>query len=82
MGINYWLNGGVRFFVVIAKSRYNSVPVRKLFPPNITSAEITGLEPYREYNVSVVAIDAHGSPYQSTVLQGKTDEGGELKQFL
>ena len=79
MDINsyYWLTGGVRFFVVIAKSSYNSVPVRKLFPPNITSAEITGLDPYREYNVSVTAIDGYGSPFQSTVLQAKTDEEGE-----
>ena len=72
----------MRFFVVIANSRYNSVPVRKLFPPNITSVEITGLDPYREYNVSVVAIDAHGSPFQSTVLQGKTDEGGEANKLM
>ena len=77
MDINNWLSGGVRFFVVIANSSYNNVPIRKLVPPNITSAEITGLDPYREYNVSVVAIDGYGSPFQSTVLQAKTDEGGE-----
>ncbi|XP_074619287.1 uncharacterized protein LOC141878299 isoform X2 [Acropora palmata] len=75
MDINNWLSGGVRFFVVIANSSYNNVPIRKLVPPNITSAEITGLDPYREYNVSVVAIDGYGSPFQSTVLQAKTDEG-------
>ena len=81
MDINNWLNGGVRFFVVIAKSSYNNILIRKLVPPNITSAEITGLDPYREYNVSVVAIDGYGSPFQSTVLQAKTDEGGEKKQL-
>ena len=77
MDINNWLNGGLRFFVVIANSSHNNVPVRRLLPPNITSAEITGLDPYREYNVRVVAIDGYGSPFQSTVLQAKTDEGGE-----
>ena len=63
--------------MVNVKSSYCSVPVRKLLPPNITTAEITGLDPYREYNVSVVAIDGYGSPFQSTVRQAKTDEGGE-----
>ena len=81
MDINNWLNGGVRFFVVIANSSHNNVPVMKLLPPNITSSEITGLDPYREYNVSVMAIDGYGSPFQSTVLQAKTDEGGDKKQL-
>ena len=77
MDINNWLNGGVRFFVVIANSSHNNVPVRKLLPPNITSSEITGLDPYREYNMSVMAIDGYGSPFRSAVLQAKTNEGGE-----
>ncbi|XP_044181061.1 MAM and LDL-receptor class A domain-containing protein 1-like isoform X3 [Acropora millepora] len=76
MDINHRLNGGARFFVVIAKSSYSSVPVRKIFPPNITSAEITGLDPYTVYNVSVVAIDGNGSPFNSSVLQARTDESG------
>ena len=77
MDINNWLNGGVRFFVVTANSSHNNVPVRKLLPPNITSSEITGLDPYREYNMSVMAIDGYGSPFRSAVLQAKTNEGGE-----
>ncbi|KAK2561818.1 MAM and fibronectin type III domain-containing protein 1 [Acropora cervicornis] len=75
--INHRLNGGIRFFVVTAKSSYGSVPVRKLFSPNITSAKIRELDPYTEYNVSVVAIDGNGSPFQSTFLQARTDEGGK-----
>jgi len=59
---------------VIAKSSYSSVPVRKLFSPNITSAEITGLDPYTVYNVSVVVIDDSGSPFNSSVLHARTDE--------
>ncbi|XP_067044645.1 MAM and LDL-receptor class A domain-containing protein 1-like isoform X2 [Acropora muricata] len=77
MDVKYWLNGGVRFFVVAAKSSYSSVPIRKLFSPNITSAEITGLDPYTVYNVSVVVIDGNGSPFKSTVLQARTDTEGE-----
>ncbi|XP_044163640.1 MAM and LDL-receptor class A domain-containing protein 2-like [Acropora millepora] len=73
MDIKYWLNGGVRFFIVAAKNSYSSVPIRKLFSPNITSAEITGLDPYTVYNVSVVVIDGNGSPFKSTVLQARTD---------
>ncbi|XP_074632031.1 MAM and fibronectin type III domain-containing protein 1-like isoform X2 [Acropora palmata] len=79
VNINHRLNGGARFFVVIAKSSYSSVPVRKLFSPNITSAEITGLDPYTVYNVSVVVIDGNGSPFKSTLLQARTDkEGGTI----
>ena len=81
MDIKYWLNGGVRFFVVAAKNSYRSVPIRKLFSPNITSAEITGLDPYTVYNVSVVAIDNSGSPFNSSVLYTRTDESGEWKLF-
>ena len=73
MDVNHRLNDGVRFFVVIAKGSYSSVPVRKLFSPNITPAEITGLDPHTVYNVSVVAIDGYGSPFRSTVLQAKTN---------
>ena len=77
MDINHRLNSGVRFFVVISKSSYSSVPVRKIFSPNITSAEITELDPYTVYNVSVVAIDGYRSPFQSTFLLARTNEGGK-----
>ena len=77
MDIKYWLNGGVRFFVVAANNSYSSVRIRKLFSPNITSAEITGLDPYTVYNVSVVVINGNGSAFKSTVLQARTDKEGE-----
>ena len=82
MDINHRLNGGARFFVVIAKSSYSSVPVRKLFSPNITLAEIMGLDPYTVYNVSVVAIDGYGSPFRSTVLQAKTSGWSKYRHFV
>ncbi|XP_068684172.1 MAM and fibronectin type III domain-containing protein 1-like [Montipora foliosa] len=75
MDINDRLNADVRFFVVIAKSSHNIAPVRKLFSPNITSVQITDLAPYTEYNVSVVAIDTNGSPFESEFLLAMTDEG-------
>ena len=81
MDINHRLNSGVRFFVVISKSSYSNVSVRKIFPPNITSTEITELDPYTEYNLSVVAIDGNGLPFHSSVLQARTDESGEYKLF-
>ena len=81
MDVNHRLDGGARFFVVIAKSSDSNVPVRKIFSPNITSAKVTGLDPYTVYNVSVVAIDGNGSLFNSSVLQAKTDESGEHKLF-
>ena len=81
MDISHRLNGGARFFVVIAKSSYN-VPIRKIFGPNITSAKIAGLDTYTVYNVSVVAIDGNGLPFNSSILQERTDESGEYKLFI
>ena len=75
MDINHRLNGSVHFFVVTSKSSHSSFPVRKILSPHVTSAEITELDPNTVYNVSVVAIDGYGSPFQSTFLQARTDEG-------
>ena len=77
MDINHGLIGGVRFFVVIVKSSYSSVPVKDLFSANTTSVQITELDPSTVYNVSVVAIDGHGSPFKTAALLARTDEGGE-----
>ena len=77
MDINHRLIGGVRFFVVIAKSSYSSVPVKDLFSANTTSVQITELDPSTEYNVTVVAIDGRGSPFKTAALLARTDEGGE-----
>lgn len=40
---------------------------------------MTGLTPYTEYNISVIAISDDGTPYKSENLLARTDEGGELK---
>ena len=77
MDISHRLNSGVRFFVVIAKSSSGGVPVKKIFSADITSVQITELDPSTEYNVSVVAIDGHGSPFKTAALLTRTDKGGE-----
>ena len=51
--------------------------MKKRFSAGITSAQITELDPSTEYNVSVVAIDSHGSPFKTSALLARTDEGRE-----
>ena len=77
MDISSWLNDGLRFLVVIAKSSHSNSPVGRLFSSNITSTELTGLDPYTAYDVSVMAVDGNGSLFKSTALQAKTDEWGK-----
>ena len=80
MDISSWLNDSVRFFVVIAKSSFSNSPIGRLFSPNVTSTELTRLDPYTAYDVSVTAVDGDGSPFKSTVLQARTDEWGKSTQ--
>ena len=61
----------------MAKSNHSNSPIGRLFSSNITSTELTGLDPYTAYKVSVMAVDDDGSPFKSTVLQTKTDEWGK-----
>ncbi|KAK2567599.1 CUB and peptidase domain-containing protein 1 [Acropora cervicornis] len=74
LDISTWLNDGISFFVVIAKSSYRNSPAGRLFSPDVTSAELIGLDPYTAYDVRVMAVDSEGSAFKSTVLQAKTDE--------
>ena len=62
---------------MIAKSSYRNSPAGRLFSPDVTSAELIGLDPNTAYDVSVMAVDSEGSPFKSTVLQVKTDEWGK-----
>ena len=77
MDISSWVHDGLRFFVVIAKSSYSNLTVRRFFSSNITFTELTGLDPYIAYDVSVLAVDGHGSLFKSTVLQARMDEWGK-----
>ena len=60
---------------VLSRFKHASFSLKWGFSRNITSSEITGFDPYREYNVGGVA--QCGLPFNTTVLQAKTDEGDE-----
>lgn len=44
---------------------------------NVTASQITELDEYAEYEVSVVAVDDDGMPFKSSEVLVMTDEGGE-----
>ena len=44
---------------------------------NVTASQITELDEYTEYKVSVVAVDGNGMPFKSAEVSVMTDEGGE-----
>ena len=45
--------------------------------PNVTASEITELNEYTEYKVSIAAVDGNGMPFKSAEVLVMTDEGGE-----
>ena len=49
---------------------------------NITAAEITELDEYTEYSVSVVAVGDDGMPFKSAEVLVMTDEGGEYSTIM
>ena len=73
------LNSGVRYYVPLArKTNGSSVSsIGKLVPTNATTFEITGLEAYTEYNVSVVVVSANGTVFKSADVLVMSKEGGE-----
>lgn len=72
------LSGGIRFYVARArKTNSSSVATGEVVAGNTTASEITGLDPYTEYDVGVVAVDGDGIPFKAADVLVKTDEGGE-----
>ena len=72
------LNGGIRFYVALAKKANNSnEPPGEIVAANATSSEITGLFGYTEYKVGVVVVDDDGTPFRSTDVLVITDDGSE-----
>lgn len=72
------LNSGIRFYVALAKkANSSSEQVGEIVTENVTASEITELDEYTEYNVSVVAVDSSGMPFKSAEVLVMTDEGGE-----
>ena len=72
------LNGGVRFYVALArKTNGSEVFYGKLVTQNTTSLEITGLDIYTEYNIGVVVVNDDGAPFKSADILAMSDEQGE-----
>ena len=72
------LNGGVRFYVALArKSNGSEVLAGKIVPENTEASEITGLDGYTEYNIGVVVVTDDGAPFKSAEVVAMTEEGGE-----
>ena len=71
------LISGIRFYVALAKTTESSEPYGEIVAENVTSSEITELDEYTEYKVSVVAVDGNGMPFKSAEVSVRTDEGGE-----
>ena len=71
------LNGGIRFYVALAREiNSSSGPIGEILAENMTS-EIENLDEYTEYKVTVVAVDSDGLPFKSADVLVMTDEGGE-----
>ena len=72
------LHSGVRFYVALARKISNSSEsTGQIVAGNVTASQITELDEYTEYNVSVVAVDGNGIPFNSAEVFVMTDEGGE-----
>ena len=72
------LNGGIHFYVaLVRKINSSSESVGEVVAGNVTSAEITELDEYTEYKVSVIAVDGDGMPFKSAEVLVMTDEWGE-----
>lgn len=72
------LDGGIRFYVAVAKKVNSGESSAEIMPNNTGVIEIIGLLGNTEYNVSVVAVDGYGIPFKSTDVIVMTDEGGEI----
>ena len=76
------INGGIRFYVALArKINSSSESFGEILTGNVTASEITELEEYTEYKVSVLAVDGNGMPFKSAEVLVMTDEGGEYSTF-
>jgi len=76
------LNGGIRFYVALARKINSSSELfGEIVAGNVSASEITELDEYTKYNVSVVAVDSNGLPSKSTEVLVMTDEGGEYTRI-
>lgn len=72
------INGGISFYVALAKKiNSSSELIGEILAGNVTASEITELDEYTEYKVTVVAVDGNRMPFKSAEVLVLTDEGGE-----
>ena len=71
------LNSGIRFYIALAKKTDSNETDGEMVAENGTSLQITELDEYTEYKVSVVAVDSNGMPFKSAEVSVMTNEGGE-----
>ena len=72
------LNGEIRFYVALArKINSSSKSIGEILAGNATASQITKLNEYTEYKVSVIAVNGNGKPFKSAEVSAMTDEGGE-----
>ena len=72
------LYSGIRFYVALArKINSSNESTGQIVAGNVTASQITELDEYTEYKVSVVAVDGNSMPFKSAEVSFITDEGGE-----
>lgn len=73
------INGGTSFYVALARKINSSdESFGEILAGNVTASEITELDEYTEYKVTVVAVDGNAMPFKSAEVLVMTDEGGEF----
>ena len=76
-------SGGISFYVALArKTNSSSESTGEIVAKNTTASVISQLHARTEYNVAVVAVNGHGTPFRSRHVLVITHEGGELCTLL
>ena len=60
----------------IANAHDGNLSSATVVPANSSTANVLGLSTYTEYQVSVMGINRHGQPYNSSNVTVRTEEGG------
>ena len=60
----------------IANAHDGNLSSATVVPGNSSTANVLGLSTYTEYQVSVMGINRHGQPYNSSSVTVRTEEGG------
>ena len=68
------IDGTVLYY--IANAHDGNLSSATIVPGNSSTANVLGLSTYTEYQVSVVGINRHGQPYNSSNVTVRTQEGG------